>query len=151
MRMPRSRFDPLNRFIGRFYKAIIIAWIIALVASAALVPRFFAGVSYDVTAFASFGGSSNAESVVAQNIINAQFPGMNSASSNNGIILVIQTNGSSVYSDQMRDAIFRLNATLATDRSLANYTGMLGPLLDRIQRPQLHGPRIHPPGGRPRS
>ena len=123
--MSRSRFDSFNSFIRRFYKAIIIAWIVALVGSAALVPSFFAGVSYDVTAFASFGGPNNAESVVAQNIINVQFPNMNGAG-NNSIILVIQTNGSSVYSDEVRNALFQLNRTLASDPNMANYTGMSG-------------------------
>jgi len=123
--LSKSRFDPFNSFIRRFYRVIVVVWVIALVASAALVPRFFAGVSYDVTAFASFGGSNNAESVVAQDIISTQFPNMNSGG-NNSVILVVQTSGGSVYSDQVRDAVFRLNKTLASDPALENYTGMSG-------------------------
>jgi RND superfamily putative drug exporter len=61
--------------------------------------------------------------VIAENIISAQFPSLNSSGSSS-VILVVQTNGSSVYSDAIKKALFDLNGSLSKDPSMVNYTGM---------------------------
>jgi RND superfamily putative drug exporter len=118
----RSKFDPFNSFIRRFHRLIIVAWIVVLVLSATLIPSFFAGVSYDITAMASLGGPKNTESQVAQNIINAQFPSLSGAGKDS-IILVIQDPTSGVYSDAVKNAVLQLDSKIGSDPSLANYTG----------------------------
>ncbi|HKW05627.1 MAG TPA: hypothetical protein VJN71_10040, partial [Nitrososphaerales archaeon] len=119
--MQRSRFDPFNNFIRKHRRLIIIAWVIALLLSVTLIPSFFSAVSYNI-ANSNFGGSSNTESQIAQNILNAQFPSSNN-SGGNSIILVIQTK-SGVYSNPLRNALISLNNTLSSDPSQSNYTGV---------------------------
>ncbi len=86
--MPRSRFEAFNSFLRRRHKLIILAWIIAVSVAGTQISAFFNHVSYNV-AGSSFGGPTNAESQVAQNILNAQFP-KSANSSGNGIIVVLQ-------------------------------------------------------------
>jgi len=117
-----SKFDPFNSFIRRFHRLIIVAWIVVLVLSATLIPSFFAGVSYDITAMASLGGPKNTESQVAQGIINAQFPSLSGAGKDS-IILVIQNPTSGVYSDAVKNAVLQLDSKIGSDPSLSNYTG----------------------------
>jgi len=120
-RLSRSRFDPFNSFVRRFHKVIVIVWIVALALSVTLIPSFFSGVSYDITSLGKFGGPSNAESQVAQNILNAQFPSMNT-SATNGLILVIQNPSQGAYSDAVKGSLAGLDQTLAS-QDVVNYTG----------------------------
>jgi uncharacterized membrane protein YdfJ with MMPL/SSD domain len=116
-----SRFDFLSSFLRKRYKLVLVAWIVALVIFGTQIPTFFGAVSYNV-AGSNFGGPSNAESQLAQNIISAQFP---SASSNggNGIILVLQND--QMYSSSVQSALIGLNKTLASDQAFGGaFTGM---------------------------
>ena len=119
--MADSRFDFLSTFLRKRYKLVLVAWIVALVVFGTQIPTFFGAVSYNV-AGSNFGGPSNAESQLAQNIISAQFP---SASSNggNGIILVLQND--QMYSSSVQSALIGLNKTLAADQAFGGaFTGM---------------------------
>ena len=119
--MPRSRFEAFNSFLRRRRKLVIVAWIIAVVIAGTQISAFFNHVSYNV-AGSSFGGPTNAESEVAQKIIDAQFPKSANAS-DNGIIVVLQ-NGQ-MYSSSVQSAILGLNRTLAADLTLSkNFTGL---------------------------
>jgi len=119
--MAHSRFDAFNSFLRKHHKLIIVAWIIAVVVAATQIPVFFNSVSYNV-AGSNFGGPTNAESQVAQKIIDAQFPSTVN-SSGNGIIVVLQ-NGQ-VYSGSVQSAVLGLNRTIATDPTLSkNFTGL---------------------------
>ncbi len=82
--MPDSRFDFLSSFLRKRYKLVLVAWIVALVIFGTQIPTFFGAVYYNV-AGSNFGGPTNAESQLAQNILNAQFPSSNSTGGN-GII-----------------------------------------------------------------
>jgi uncharacterized membrane protein YdfJ with MMPL/SSD domain len=86
--LPRSRFEAFNSFLRRHHRLIIVAWIVAVIVAGSQIPVFFSSVSYNV-AGSSFGGPTNAESQVAQNVIDNQFPS-SANSSNNGIIVVLQ-------------------------------------------------------------
>jgi putative drug exporter of the RND superfamily len=119
--MPRSRFEAFNSFLRRRHRLIIVVWIIAVVVAGTQISAFFGHVSYNV-AGSSFGGPTNAESEVAQKIIDAQFP-KSANSSGNGIIVVLQ-NGQ-MYSSSVQSAILGLNRTLAADPTLEkNFTGL---------------------------
>ncbi len=119
--MPRSRFEAFNSFLRRRRRLVIVAWIIAVVVAGTQISVFFNHVSYNV-AGSSFGGPTNAESEVAQKIINEQFP-KSANSSDNGIIVVLQ-NGQ-MYSSSVQSAILGLNRTLAADATLSkNFTGL---------------------------
>jgi len=119
--MPRSSFEAFNSLLRRRHKLIIVAWLIAVVVAATQIPVFFSSVSYNV-AGSSFGGPTNAESQVAQAIIDAQFPS-SANSSNNGIIVVLQ-NGQ-MYSSTVQSAVLEFNRTIATDPTLSkNFTGL---------------------------
>ena len=117
--MPRSFFDSLNGFIRRHYRAVISAWVVAVLISLVLIPSFFSSVSYDLTG--AFGLPSNTEAERASSIIQAQFPAT-SNSSGNAILVVIQ--GVPVYSDALKQGVLGLNTTLTNDGDIANYTGM---------------------------
>jgi putative drug exporter of the RND superfamily len=112
-----SYFDKLNRFILKRHRWIIVVWILALVASATLVPSFFSAVSYNITSVG--GGPTNSESQKTQNILNQQFPS-SANSGNNSIIVLVQN--ASVYSDSLRNAVLSMNKTLTNDRN--NFTGV---------------------------
>lgn len=119
--MPRSRFEAFNSFLRRRHRLIIVAWIIAVVVAGTQISAFFNHVSYNV-AGSSFGGPTNAESQVAQKIIDAQFP-KSANSSDNGIIVVLQ-NGQ-MHSASVQAAVLGLNKTLAADPVLSqNFTGL---------------------------
>jgi len=119
--MPDSRFDVLSSFLKKRYKLVILCWIIGLVAIGSQIPTFFGAVSYNV-AGSNFGGPSNAESQVAQNIFNAQFPSQNNTGGN-GIIVVLQ-NGQ-MYSPAVQSAVIGLNKSLASDPALSgSFQGM---------------------------
>jgi putative drug exporter of the RND superfamily len=119
--MSRSRFEAFNSFLRKRHRLVIVAWIIAVVIAGTQVSAFFSHVSYNV-AGSSFGGPTNAESQVAQKIIDAQFP-KSANSSDNGIIVVLQ-NGQ-MYSSSVQSAVIGLNKTLAADPVLAkNFTGL---------------------------
>jgi putative drug exporter of the RND superfamily len=119
--MPRSRFEAFNSFLRRRHRLVIVAWIIAVVIAGTQISAFFTHVSYNV-AGSSFGGPTNAESQVAQSILNAQFP-KSVNSSDNGIIVVLQ-NGQ-MYSSSVQSAVLGLNRTLAADPVLSkNFTGV---------------------------
>ncbi len=116
--MPKSRFDPLNAFIRKWHRWIIIAWIIVVIACLIVVPLFFSSVSYNITG--GFGGPSNSESQKAANILNTEFPNSNNESIDT-VLVVLQ--GAQAYSDTVRDAVLGLNRTIATDSSVANFSG----------------------------
>jgi RND superfamily putative drug exporter len=120
----RSRFDPFNNFIRKYHRWIIVAWILALVASVTLIPSFFSGVSYNI-ADTNLGGPKNQEGQVALNLLNEQFPSSNSNSSSNSILLVVQPKGgSNVYSDELKNSLLALNQTFAKDPNVVNFTGV---------------------------
>jgi len=83
--MSKSYFDSLNRFIQKRHRWIIIAWIVAVLASLVLIPSFFSSVSYNITG--GFGAPSNTMSVKAANIVKVQFPSSNTSDSS--ILVVI--------------------------------------------------------------
>jgi RND superfamily putative drug exporter len=123
-----SRFKSFNSFIIKRHRAIIIAWILALVLSVTLIPSFFSAVNYNITN-TNLGGPKNQESQITQNIMNQEFPSSNSSSGQNSIILVVQTSDSGgsggVYSDAIKNSLLALNHTLSSDsKQEANYTGM---------------------------
>jgi len=119
--LPDSRFDFLSSFLQRRYKLVIVAWIIALVVFGTQIPTFFGAVSYNV-AGSNFGGPTNAESQLAQNIIAAQFPSANNTGGN-GIIVVLQNR--QMYSSATQSALLGLNRSLASDPVLSSsFTGM---------------------------
>ena len=115
--MPKSLFDSLNHFIRRRYRWVIIAWVVAVILSLALIPSFFSSVSYNLTG--GFGAPSNTMSVKAANIVQAQFPGSNSSDSS--ILVVIQ--GAPVYSNSLKQDVLALNSTISRDQDIGNYTG----------------------------
>jgi putative drug exporter of the RND superfamily len=119
----RSRFDPFNNFIRKYHRWIIVAWILAVIASVTLIPSFFSGVSYNI-ANTNLGGPKNQEGQVALNLLNAQFPSSNSSSASNAILLVVQAKGGSVYSDQLKNSLLALNQTFAKDPNIVNFTGI---------------------------
>jgi RND superfamily putative drug exporter len=119
--LPRSGFEAFNSFLRRHHRLIIVAWMIAVIVAGTQIPVFFSSVSYNV-AGSSFGGPTNAESQVAQNTIDSEFPS-SANSSNNGIIVVLQ-NGQ-MYSGSVQSAVLGLNRTLAADPTLSkNFTGL---------------------------
>jgi putative drug exporter of the RND superfamily len=119
--MARSRFEAFNSFLRKRHRLVIAAWIIAVVIAGTQISAFFSHVSYNV-AGSSFGGPTNAESEVAQKIINAQFP-KSANSSDNGIIVVLQND--QMYSSSVQSAVMGLNRTLASDPVLSkNFTGL---------------------------
>jgi RND superfamily putative drug exporter len=119
--VPRSRYDSFNSFIRRRRRAIIVAWVLAVLVSVAVVPSFFASVSYNITNVSL--GQKNSESQIAQGILSAQFPSANSTGQDS-IILVVQPSGGTVYSGQIRDALLALNRSVSADPAEENYTGM---------------------------
>lgn len=118
--MARSLFDSLNNFIRKRYKLVIIAWVIAVLASLIFIPSFFSSVSYDLTS--GFGAPANTEADKAASIINAQFPSGNSSSGSGDTIIVVIQNAS-VYSDALKQSVLALNKTITDDASIGNYTG----------------------------
>jgi len=116
--LSKSSFDPLNAFIRKWHRWIIVAWIIVVIACLIVVPLFFSSVSYNVTG--GFGGPSNSESQKAANILNAAFPNSNNESIDT-VLVVLQ--GPQVYSDTVRAAVLGLNQTIAIDTSVANFSG----------------------------
>ena len=95
-----------------------MAWIIVVMLSLILIPSFFSSVSYDI--MGSVGATPNTESETVSNIMQAQFPETTN-SSDNTIIVAIE--GTSVYSDSLKDTVLRLNDTLSNDEVVINYTG----------------------------
>ena len=85
--------------------------------SLVLIPSFFSSVSYNITG--GFGAPSNTMSVKASNIMQAEFPALNSTDSS--ILIVIQN--ASVYSDSLKQSVLALNETLYKDPNVGNYTG----------------------------
>ena len=119
--MPRSGFDLFNSFLRRRRKLIIVAWLVVVIVAGTQLSAFFSHVSYNVGG-SNFGGPSNAESQVAQNIIDAQFPHTVNSSSL-GIIVVLQN--TQMYSGSVQSAVLGFNRTLATDPALSkNFTGL---------------------------
>lgn len=116
--MSKSRFDPLNAFIRKRHRWIIVVWVIVALACLTVVPLFFSSVSYNITG--GFGGPSNSESQKAASILNATFPNVNNESLD-AVLVVLQ--GAQVYSESVRDAVLGLNQTIATDSSVANFSG----------------------------
>jgi len=116
--LSKSRLDSLNALLRKGHRWIIVAWMVVLVISLALIPSFFSSVSYNITG--GLGGPSNSESKEASNIMQAEFPGSSNESSDS-IIIVLQ--GVSVYSDSVKNATLSLNNTISNDKSIINYTG----------------------------
>jgi RND superfamily putative drug exporter len=116
--LPRSFFDSLNVFIRKRHRWVIAAWIVAVLLSLVLIPRFFSAVSYDLTG--GFGAPSNSASEKASNIIQAQFPS-SSNSSRSSILVVIQ--GTQVFSDSLKQSVLGLNDTISKNKNIAIYTG----------------------------
>ncbi len=119
--MQRSRFHAFNAFLRRYYKVIVVLWVVAVLVAGTQIPVFFRSVSYDVTG-SNFGGPTNAQSQVTQKIIDTQFPSQ-ANSSGDGIIVVLQNHD--MYSAAVQSAVLALNRTVAGDPALAkNFTGM---------------------------
>ena len=119
--MPGPRFEAFNSFLRKRHRLIIVAWMIAVVIAGSQITVFFSHVSYNV-AGSSFGGPTNAESEVAQKLLDAQFP--KSANSSDDAIIVVLQNGQ-MYSRPVQSAVLGLNRTLAGDPILAkNFTGL---------------------------
>jgi len=116
--LPKSFFDALNGFIRKRYRWVIIAWVIVVVLSLFLIPRFFSAVSYDLTS--GFGAPSNTESEKTANIIQTQFP--NSVNGSGNTILIV-IDGVPVYSDALKQNVLEFNDLIAKDQNIANYTG----------------------------
>jgi RND superfamily putative drug exporter len=116
--LSRNPFGALNKFIIKWHRWIILAWIIALILSLSLVPSFFSSVSYNIVG--GFGAPSNSQSEKSSNILKAQFPSSSNESSNN-ILLVIQD--AQPYSDALKKAILDLNETISKDPKIENFTG----------------------------
>lgn len=124
--MSKSHFDPLNSFIRRWHRWIIVAWFVVVIASLLLIPSFFNSVSYNVTG--SFGGPTNSESQKTDKLLQVQFP-TSSNESLNTMIVVLQKNQSAQphfdpYSDQVRNAVLSLNDSVGKDSGVLNYAGM---------------------------
>jgi putative drug exporter of the RND superfamily len=117
-KLPKSFFDALNGFIRKRYRWVIIAWVIVVVLSLFLIPRFFSAVSYDLTS--GFGAPSNTESEKTANIIQTQFP--NSVNGSGNTILIV-IDGVPVYSDALKQNVLEFNDLIAKDQNIANYTG----------------------------
>jgi len=118
MNTNHSLFDALNAVISKHHRAIVIAWVLALLVSAPLISSFFSSVSFNVS------GSSlsvpNSESDKSQAVLDAQFPSMNF--SGNSVIVVLQNQN--VYAKDVRLGILSLNDTLSKDSKLPDYTGI---------------------------
>jgi putative drug exporter of the RND superfamily len=93
---------------------------VAALISVAFLPSFFSHVSYDITG--NFGGPSNTESQRAQQILDAEFPSINSNTSSNAILVLLQ--GANPYSNSVKETALSMNKTLASNQNIANYTGM---------------------------
>jgi RND superfamily putative drug exporter len=115
--LARSFFDSLNAFIRKWYRLIIIAWIVAVLLSAVIVPRFFSSVSYDLTS--GLGAPSNTESAKAADILKTQFPSSSNSSGDN-VLIVLQN--APVFSDQLKQILLALNDTLSKDQNIDDYT-----------------------------
>ena len=113
----KSFFDLLTVFIRRRYRWIIIAWIVVVLLSLVLIPRFFSSVSYDI--LGSAGSPQNSESQTVTHILQSQFP-QASNNSENAIIIVVQ--GAPVYSDSLKDAVLKLNSTLSKNKDVLYFT-----------------------------
>lgn len=118
--MPRSIFESLDSFIRRFHRVIIVVWLIIILASVMLTPRFFASVSYNISD-SSFLAPPDTESQRAQRILDEQFPTLINQSGNN-IIMVIKSK--EVYSDDIRRSLLTLEKTLIADSSVKNFSGI---------------------------
>src|SRR5271157_1040599 len=124
--MSKSYFDPLNAFIRRWHRWIIVAWFVVVIASLLLISSFFSSVSYNITG--GFGGPANSESQKTDNLLQAQFP-TSANQSSDSIIIVLQENQSSQasfnpYSDAVRNAVLSLNDLVGGDSGVMNYTGL---------------------------
>ena len=119
--MSKSRFDSLNALIRKGHRWIIVAWMVVLVISLALIPSFFSSVSYNITG--GFGGPSNSESKKASNIMQTEFPGSSNESSDSIIIVLQARAGWSVYNDSIKNVVLSLDTTISKDKGIANYTG----------------------------
>ncbi len=123
MNANRSRFDSLNSFIKRRHRAIVVAWVLALIVSAPFISSFFSSISFNA---AGGGGLSvpNSESEKAQTIISDQFPATSASAGTGPIIVVFQNQD--VYSNAVKADILSLNRTLAADPKSGGFTGILG-------------------------
>ena len=119
--MRRSRYDSFNSFIRRRRRAIIAAWVLAVLVSVAVIPSFFSSVSNNITNVSL--GQKSSESQVAQGILSAEFPSANSTGQES-IVLVIQPSGGTPYSGEIRSALLALNRSISSVPGEANYTGM---------------------------
>jgi RND superfamily putative drug exporter len=116
--MSKLSFDPLNTFIRRWHRWIIIGWIIVVVISLIFIPRFFSSVSYNIV-----GGMvepANSESQKTASILQEEFPGYGNESGSN-ILLVI--NNTNAYSDALKNSLLSLNETISIDNGIINFTG----------------------------
>jgi len=115
----KSIFDQLNAFIRKRYRSVIIAWIVVVLLSLLLVPSFFSAVSYDIVG--SVQPPANSESDRTLKILDVQFPELSNASQN---ILSVVVQGTSAYSDSLKDAILKLNSTISKDKDVSGFTGV---------------------------
>jgi RND superfamily putative drug exporter len=120
-RLSRPGLGAYNSFLRKHRKAIIVAWVVAVIIASTQVPAFFGSVSYNVEG-SSLGGPTNMESQKAQRIIDAQFPS-SSNSSGNSIIVVLQDG--QMFSSSVQEAVIGLNRTLSKDPVLSpSFEGM---------------------------
>ncbi len=119
MAAEHSPFGKLSAFIKKRHRAIVVAWLVALVISTPLILGFFSAISFNV-ANSNALSVPNSESERAQAVIDAQFPAMNTTSS--PVIVVFQDGN--VYSTGVKEGILSLNRTLAADPQLANFSGV---------------------------
>ena len=125
MKAGHSRFDSLNAFIRMRRRAIVVAWVLALIVSAPLIASFFSSISFNVAGAGSLGVP-NSESAKAQTIISAQFPATNAgAAAGLGPIIVVFQN-QDVYSNAVKADVLSLNRTLGSDFESSGFTGVLG-------------------------
>lgn len=122
--MSKSRFELLNSFIKRFYKLIIIIWLVIIISSFTFLPLFFNATTYNLTD-STVSSPDDSESQKAQAIINSKFSSVLSAGGQSGgdtILLVIKNDD--IYSNDIRKSIFSLEETFTSDESITNFNGM---------------------------
>ncbi len=117
--MPKSFFDSYNAFIRKRHRWVIIAWVVVVLLSLTLIPSFFSAVSYDIVG--SVQAPTNSESDKTSKILEAQFPALSNTSQN---ILSVVVQGTSPYSDSLKDAILKVNSTISKDKDISNFTGV---------------------------
>ncbi|MGC8562002.1 MAG: MMPL family transporter [Thermoplasmata archaeon] len=121
--MLEGRFRTLGNFIKKRYKAIIIVWVVLIVALLPFAAMSTSLINYNVEDI-EFAGSSHTQSVQAQNIMNSEFNFSKGNSSGTVAVLYVESpfNSSTSYSIWEK-----INSTYAKNLSSLGPSGIVSP------------------------